>query len=203
MIPTKVSAAEDWQYWNALNIKKTVNEKIDLFISLTGRFNNDMHHFFYGGVQIGPVFKINKNLEISPSYFWLQSESKGHFYVENRPMLDVNLKWKMRIFKFTHRSRLEYRSLMTLSRWRYRDLIKVGVPFTLCKHSIMPYVSGEIFYEERKDKFNQSRFSVGCSINLIKGIDFDLYYLKRSDRVNNREEWPGTNVFGTALTLSF
>jgi hypothetical protein len=79
-----------------------------------------------------------------------------------------------------------------------------GIPFTVCKHSIMPYVSGEIFYEERKGEFDQYRVSSGVSLNLTKDIVFDIYYLLRSDKDSTtRDDWTDANVLGTALTFSF
>lgn len=198
-------AQGDWQYWNAQNFKKTINEKVDLRLSIFERFNKDMHDLFYGGFQIGPVFKINKYLDVYPNFCYIQTkDSKGHFRPERRPTLDVNLKWKMNMFKFTHRSRLEYRFLKALSRWRYRDYIMAGIPFSVYKHSVMPYVSGEIFYEERKNEFNQYRVSSGVSINITKDIVFDIYYVLRRDKASTSSgDWLDTNVLGTALTFNF
>ena len=199
------SADTDWQYWNALYLKKSLSEKIDLKLTIYERFDRSMHHLFYAGFQIGPVFKINRYLEVSPSYCYIESkDSKGHFRQEDRPTLDVNFKWKTGILKFTHRSRLEYRFLKALSRYRYRDLLIGGIPFTISKHAIMPYVSGEIFYEERKDEFDQYRLSSGVAINLTKDIVFDIYYLLRSDKAStDLHNWTDLNVLGTSLTFNF
>lgn len=198
-------AETDWHYWNAMNFKKAINKKMDLKLSLFERFNRSMHHLYYGGFQVGPVFKINQYLDIYPSYCYIQNkDSAGHFRPEDRPTLDINLKWKMNMLKFTHRSRLEYRFLKALSRWRYRDYLMAGIPFTVCKHSIMPYVSGEIFYEERKDEFDQYRVSSGVSINVTKDIVFDIYYLLRSDKDRtDKDTWTDANALGTALTFNF
>ncbi len=206
IIVTDISFADtDWQYWNAQNFKKTINKKMDLKLSIFERYNKDMHHIFYGGFQIGPVFKLNQYLDIYPSYCYIQNkDSAGHFRPERRPTLDVNLKWKMNMLKFTHRSRLEYRFLKALSRWRYRDYLIAGIPFTVCKHSVMPYVSGEIFYEERKNEFNQKRFSSGVTMNITKDIIFDIYYVLRRDKPKtSSDDWLDTNVLGTALTFNF
>lgn len=204
-ITSTALADTDWQYWNALNFKKSINKKVDFKVSLYERFNRSMHHLFYAGFQIGPVFKIKQWLDISPSYCYIQSkDSKGHFRQEDRPTLDVILKWKMNMLKFTNRARVEYRFLKTYSHWRYREYLMMGLPFSIRKHSVMPYVSAEIFYEERRNEFDQRRFSSGVLINIIKGIDFDIYYLFRTDKDSNTsDEWTDANVLGTAFTFSF
>ncbi len=65
----------------------------------------------------------------------------------------------------------------------------------------MPYLSEEIFYEERKDQWDQNRLSVGVAIDITKELNFDIYYLFRSDRIGS--DWVGINVFGTTFTISF
>jgi len=194
-------ARDDWQNWDVLSFKKNINEKMYLKLSLHNRIRDDMSEYFFGGIQIGPAFKINKYLEISPSYFFIKNKNKGHFDQENRWLLDINLKWEVSNFKIIHRNRIEYRDLPSLNRWRYRDNIKIGLPVKCRNLSLMPYLSEEIFYEERKDEWNQNRFSVGVSMDITRSINFDIYYLLRSDR--SGADWDESNVLGTTLTYSF
>ena len=65
----------------------------------------------------------------------------------------------------------------------------------------MPYASGEIFYEERIDQFDQNRFALGVSTNIAKGVDFDIYLMRRHDRSGKR--WLGKNILGTTITFAF
>lgn len=197
----RASARDDWESWNTLKFKKAINKKVDLNISLEARFQDDMDEFYFGGIQIGPEFKINKYLNISPSYFWVNSKAKGHFQDEHRYILDGINKLKISVFKLENRLRLEYRDLRSLERFRYRYRFKIGLPTKFFNRSVTPYISEEIFYEERINEFNQNRFSTGVSLNIIKGVDFDIYYLLRSDRTGR--DWSERNVLGTSLSFSF
>ncbi len=194
-------ARDDWENWSALNLKKGLNEKTDLKLSLTGRFRDDISDFYYGGVQIGPVFKVNKYFQLSPAYYYIESKSGGHFDTEHRYMLDATFNWKVKKLKLCHRSRFEYRDLPSLSRWRYRDFIKIGLPTKFFNHDFTPYVSEEIFYEERRNEFNQNRVSLGTTVKINKTVELDIYYLLRSDKSGG--DWSERNVFGTSLNLNF
>jgi len=200
-ISDRVLAKDDWEYWPAINVKKALNEKMDLKVSFAGRFKDDMDKFYFGGAQLGSAFKVNEYFSVTPSYFFIKYEDSGHFEEEHRYMLDAAFSWKMKKMKLSHRSRFEYRDLPALDRWRYRARLKAGLPVKVHNRSLTPYVSEEIFYDERKGEFNQNRFSLGSVIKINKAVSVDVYYLLRSDKKG--EDWSERNALGTSLNLSF
>ncbi len=194
-------AKDDWEYWPAINMGKDLNEKINLGISLQSRFKNDMNKVYYGGAQLASAFKLNECFSLTPSYCFIKYDSKGHFEEEHRYILDAGFSWKTEKMQLGQRSRFEYRNLPASDGWRYRCRFKAGFPLKLYTRSLKPYFSEEIFYDERKNEFNQNRFSLGTVLKINERVSLDFYYLLRSDKKGN--DWSNRNALGTSINLKF
>ncbi len=194
-------ARDDWECWPTANIKKNINEKVSLKASFAGRFKDDMAKFYYGGAQLGVEFKVNKYFSVAPSYLFTKYKNSGYFEDEYRYILDAVFSCKVKRLKVDYRSRVEYRDLSALDCWRYRSRFKAGLPVKVYEYSLMPYISEEVFFNERKNEFDQNRFSLGVMVKITEVTSVDIYYILRSDKKG--EDWSERNVLGISLNFSF
>lgn len=110
------------------------------------------------------------------------------------------------------RNREDFRFVNGDFSFRYRNRVTVEREVYLFKgRTIIPYVSGEIFYDTRYNVWNRNRLAVGLQTSLRRGplgkmllpkhqVILDLYYMRQND---SRSDIQHVNAIGVALSFYF
>lgn len=195
-------ARDDWEYWNEFEFKKALQEKIDFRFTNEARFQDDLGNFYQTEPQITLLWKPRKFIEIGPGYRYSYTEtSTGKNTDDHRVLLETTLKGAVAKWGISNRHRVEYRNLTDKEFWGWRGRLRVSHPVKVGKWEVSPFVSDELFWDTRREEFNQNRFSLGFSKSLSKTVGLDIYYMLRSQRTGG--DWNESNVFGTGLKISY
>ncbi len=76
---------------------------------------------------------------------------------------------------------------------RYRNRLRVERDFAIGVVKLTPYLTGEAFYDLRKDLWNRVEFSAGAEIPLGRRPVIEFYYLRQN---NSHSETQHVNGFG-------
>jgi len=193
----------DFQYWNSESLSYAVNDNWKLYLEEEFRFGDDADDFYYQHSDGGIIYSgLAKWLELGANYRHIFEKSKGKWFIENRPHLNVAVKWKAGSWSFSNRGRFEYRSRQDREDfWRYRNKFTVKWPFKLTVFEIQPYIADEIFYDFDEAEMNRNRLYTGSTLKLLKNLKADIFYLWQNSEKNN--DWKDLNVFGTKLKFYF
>lgn len=197
-----VEARDDWEYWNGIEFKAALQKTLDLKLKHELRLQDDFGNFYLTNASVWLLWKPVKFVELGPAYRYEYTEtSTGKNTDENRVWFETTLKTSLEKWKFSNRHRFERRDVSGRESFRWRSQVKVSHPLTLGTFEITPFASEEIFYDAKKDEFNQNRVILGVSRSLSKAVTLDLYYLVRSDRTGS--DWNEREVIGTEFKISF
>lgn len=136
-------------------------------------------------------------------------DGKRQWRYENRPTLDLLFKHSYEGFTLDWRNRYEYRDKEGADReWmRFRNRLRLRTPWKWTDWKISPYVSEELYYEDRhglaKDKrLNQMRSLVGLSMKPAEHVTISVFYLLMHKQSSDRG-WQPIHVPGIELKLDF
>src|SRR5215469_2183476 len=60
--------------------------------------------------------------------------------------------------------------------WRYRNRVQVEGPIRIRSYHVLPYVSGEAFYQSQYSKWSETAIYAGCIFPIGKHVQLDPYY---------------------------
>lgn len=197
-----LEARDDWEYWNAFELKKALHEQWDIKLKQETRFQDDFGNFYLTAFVVMPTWKPNKFLEIGSAYRYEYAETAaGKNTDENRFFLETLLKASAKKLKLSNRFRPTRKDVSGRDFWSFRNQIKVSYPLRVGGGEMSPFVSDELFWDPKQDKFNQNRLILGISRPLTRQTTLDLFYLLRSDRTGS--DWSERHVLGTEFKVSF
>jgi uncharacterized protein DUF2490 len=99
-----------------------------------------------------------------------------------------------------NRNRLEFVSKAQVHNLRYRDKLIVDRPFQVHNLILIPYASGELFWDRNAHAWNQNRSAFGVRLPYKKSLVFDSYYLRKNCSGCSR---PHVNVIGFTVNWYF
>lgn len=193
----------DFQIWNTDVEEFKINDKSKMVFEEEFRWADNANEFYYHHYDAGLFYNLEKWLNLGAGYRHIYELKKGKFKIENEPYVNVTLSANLKGFKIDDRSRMEYRHFdYQFDPWRYRNKFTIKTPWKFTGLEIQPYLANEIFIGFGKiDEFNQNRFSAGFSMNLIKNLKGEIYYMLQSSK--SSDKWIDTNVLGTKLKIIF
>ena len=193
----------DFQIWNTDVEEINVSKDMKVALEEEFRWADNANDFYYHHYDGGVFYNLNEFINVGGGYRHIYSKSKGKFKVENAPYLTATFSYPIAGFKFDSRNRLEYQHFdYQMDTWRYRNKFTVKLPFTFTRLRLQPFVSDEILVRLGGMKvLNQNRFSSGISINLLKNLKSEIYYMLVSQKSNGG--WADTNVLGIKLKYAF
>lgn len=132
-------------------------------------------------------------------------------FSEHRVVLDQTFHKPLpRAFVFSDRNRQEPRWVNGDFSMRFRNRATIERTFVAGKRSLVPYGSGEIFYDTRFSTFNRVRLAVGAEIvfarrefwlmNIRRQRVLDVYYLWQAD---SRSQPSRLHVIGVTFGVHF
>jgi hypothetical protein len=193
--------ADDTQHWNAYVFKYKINDKVRLLFNPSFRLQDDVTKFFYWESRQGVEVNLHEHFDLGLHYLYGDTKGSNEKWTdEHRIEIQPTLKWQWRGFKFSDRTRAEYRHVSSKDKWRFRNRIKIDKPLKFGKFSFTPYIYNEFFYDAKKDQYNQNRGAAGFSKKLSANSSIDVYYMKRTDKKSGR--WTGIDVIGTTISFA-
>lgn len=192
----------DFQVWHTEVQEMKINKELKATLEEEFRFGDNANEFYYHHYDLGFVYNLNKNLDLGINYRQVYEKKKGDFKEENRPHINVTLKWDLSGFKFDDRSRFQYRHFdYQTDLWQYRNKFTVKFPWKFTKLEIQPYVADEIFVDLNGVVLSRNRLYSGLGFSLTKDIKAEIYYLLQSSK--SAGTWTDANVLGTKLKITF
>lgn len=201
---TSVFAYEDgdWQFWNTESIEGGLAENWKIKLEGEFRFGDSMGELYYHHTDGGLAYKLIDWFSLGVNYRQIYEKKKGEWEEENRPHINGTFKWAWTDFKFTDRSRLEYRAREGKDDFlRYRNKLTVKFPFEWTTFDIQPYLADEIFVDFDQGELNRNRLYIGICSKLAKYFQADVFYLWQSSKSD--DSWVDYNVIGAKLKVKF
>jgi len=99
---------------------------------------------------------------------------------------------------FTDRNRADLDWSDGAFTWRYRNKPSLQRTFAIHSYHVLPYASGEFYYESQYSKFSTTELYAGTNLPLGKHVELDPYY----EHQNNTGKKPNKQVNGLGLTVS-
>jgi len=200
-VVTTAHAQDDWEYWGEYTISHKINNKLYFQLKPKIEARNDMSEFYYWEVVTGFKYKYHKNIDLGLFHLYAQEDkASGLLSKENRARVEATVKWKLGNFKWSDRSRYEFRYVDTASKSRYRNRIKIAKEVSMGDIKFTPYISNEFFVDFKADEFNQNRGTIGFEKKLTDNIKGGLYYTIRSDKKGS--DWNERHILGTTFSIS-
>ena len=200
---TASAGAFEFEYWPKAIVRVPINEQwqfgVEQWVSLTDnatRFKDTQTDLCL--IYNGPA----DWLSVGVGYKRVFAKADDGWEIEDRPILNLALKTKVRGFGVVDRSRFEYRMPQNEQEsWRYRHKLTVMSPVTFTPLKIQPYTADEVFYSFDGQGFNQHRVYGGLFLPLHEKVRLELFYIWRLAK--EEDGWQGGNVFGSWVYVQF
>ncbi|MCF7822590.1 MAG: DUF2490 domain-containing protein [Candidatus Marinimicrobia bacterium] len=192
--------ANDWEYWSHFEARGTINDRLDYRVSPEFRFKDNFTDHYYSHLEFMLNWRVNSWCTLSPSYRHIQSLPGIDWITEQRPQLDLTLKWKMISMVGSDRNRMESRIRGKNTAYRYRNKLTFNLP-KLRVMSTQPFFANEFFYDFEAREINKNRVYAGLDLTLLKSVKCSLQYILESSLKS--DTWNNTNVLGTTLKYTF
>ena len=193
----------DFQIWHTENQDVSLKQGAGLTLEEEFRYGGNASELYYHHYDVGLSYSVNKCLSTSINYRQIYEGEKGRFKPEYRPHLDIIPKYDIYGFKIEDRNRFDLR-LYDDNREdsvQYRNRLLVKAPWKFTPLGIQPYVSDEVFINVNGAAWRRNRFVAGLSIDPMKNIKGDIYYMLQSTKKSGR--WTDANILGFKLKVVF
>lgn len=197
----KAYSSDDWQYWNEFVLKHKLTQRITAHVKLEQRIVDDFGNFALHNYAPGFVYEFSKYFDFELNYKFEREKAKKEWSDEHRLEIIPIFNWQWAKFKFKLRNRVEYRVIEGEESWRLREKIKIKRAININGMEFSPFVSEEIFYDFKIRDFNQNRFKVGVSKDVVPDLEFTLFYMYKRNKSN--DDWFGANILGTEFVIRF
>lgn len=187
------------QIWLESQFAVPINERIDLVI--VGGFHSgrktERPVVEHASMGIGASFRLNKHLTIFPFYTHFENQTAlPRRNSEERFTLEATLKFPLRHFTLSDRTRIEYHLRTPHPSFiHYRNRVQVERSL---KHGFTPFLADEVFYDSHFSAWIRNRIYVGIIKKVNKHFTLEAYYLRQNDSHSH----PGDiHVFGSTFKI--
>lgn len=148
-------------------------------------------------LTIGVAGKVSDAVTWRTAYFLYSATLDGEErHYDHRLRGSLTYKHDFGDWRFSHRSRVEYRRGDVLDGFRYRPAFNLSHPLSIANYKFRPYVEYEPFYDFRKHFNTLSLYSAGAILPLPKRATLVLAYF----RIHNHED--STRTYGPQIMLN-
>ena len=202
LFSSDVHAAEGWGSSHNLRIKFKLNE--DWFVisrsNLSFRDDNEQLFLGYTGASLGNQF--NKQWSARIGYRYARFRIGEDWRTEQRPMVEIYYADMLDGWRFTSRSRAEFR----FPDWRDNDVrlrqeFTATAPWKLTPLEMKPFIEDEIFYSTRSDWVEANWVTLGLSFFPSESIKVKFGY--RHNRQRIRGEFITRHTLVTGINVFF
>lgn len=185
---------EDIQSWNDVQVTVPVDSRIDLVLTGTLRFGDNIQRLVDGRAAFAVNFKVKNWLSIQPGYTNIATfRQNTRRRIEHRINLAATYKFPFKRFGLSNRSLFERRLRQPQNSTRYRNRLQFELPIKQISGTKL-IVSDEIFYDWSLKRWSRNRFTVGINKSINKKLGLDVYYMRQNDGTSR----PGDlHVIGT------
>jgi len=190
-----------FQWWS------TAGLSVDLSDDWAATFEEELRvgdNLCYHHSEIGLTYKgLADWLEIGANFRKVyQRDSAGDWREEDRPHFNFTIKDTFAGIKWSNRSRFEWRDREGRDNlWRYRNRLKLELPWALTPLKIKPYASDEVLINMDGSGFSSNRLSAGGVIPIGKNIKLDLFYMWQATKATSG--FDDIHALGTKLVFAF
>ncbi|UCG49626.1 MAG: DUF2490 domain-containing protein, partial [Phycisphaerales bacterium] len=176
---------ESFEYWAQFGVAAELNEDWDFKLGTELKYGDDAGELYCQNVDFGLVYKgiadwVDFGLMYKREY---QKDGAGDWRGENRPHLNLTFKGKLLGLDVSDRSRFEFRNREAREDyWRYRNMIKVKLPWEFTSLKLRPYFAQEFFIDLNAGQYNKNRFYSGLYYKLNEHLGGAVFYLWESPK---------------------
>ena len=161
----------------------------------------DGEHFEHENIVVFS-YKAADWLNLGVGFKQLHKKDSSHEWRrENRPFAEATIKDTVFGLKWSDRNRLEFREFENAKDvFRYRNRLKVHVPYNLFDLPLQPYVADEIFIQEESGLY-RNRIYTGLvwDVNDTLDVDFFMFHEKNETSHGRDDRY----MFGFETKFSF
>lgn len=207
MLPAMVNAYAyddgDFQIWHTEAQEVDLKKSAKIIFEEEFRYGDNASELYYQHYDVGLAYDVNKYLSTSINYRQIYEGEKGKFKPQYLPYINIIPKYELYGFRLEDRNRF---SLKLYDDGRadiveYCNRLLVKSPWKFTPLGIRPYLSDEIFVYLNSFWWCRNRFSVGGTIDIIKNIKGDIYYMLQSTKKSGR--WTEANILGMKIKAAF
>jgi hypothetical protein len=186
------------EIWPEVDIYIPLAEKFRLFLLASEEKGAEggTSHKAHIGIHLDYFRK--KKWTLRAGYRYGFDVGEGDPFKEHRFLLEETYSKPLpRRFDFHFRSRQEFREVNGDFSMRFRERLRLERDYGFGKRSLVPYASGEVYYDTRYDTFNRFRLIAGVQfffkkrdaalLKVRKQKVIDLYYAWQHDSRANPE----------------
>lgn len=201
-LSSELHAQDDWGSAHNLLIKKTLNK--DWFVisrsNLAFRRDNEQLFLGYTGASLG--YQFNKEWSARAGFRQAYFKIGEDWREEQRPMLEAYYADVFNGFRFTSRSRAEFRYRdWTDDDTRLRQEFTLTAPWKFTPLEFKPYIANEIFYSTREQWIEANWFDLGLSFFPKDGVKMKVGY--RLNRLRIQGDLTNRHTLVTGLNFFF
>lgn len=191
---------EDVQSWNDVRLTVPVHKRVDLVLTGTLRFGDDLHRLVDRRAAVAVNFKVKDWLSIQPGYTNIANfRQNTRRRIEHRLNISATYKFPFKKFTLSNRSLFERRLREPRNSTRYRNRLQFELPIKQISGTKL-IVSDEIFYDWSLKRWSRNRFTLGINKSINKKLSLDVYYMRQNDGTSR----PGDlHVIGTNWKIRF
>jgi len=173
----------DWQFWPEVDVSIKLSQRVSVLGMGTLHFGKNVSDLNEEQSGFGFNFTLNKYFSLSPDYRYGSGQPPGRGHTrEHRFFLDFTARAPLKHgFILSDRSRIELRRIDGVESHRYRNKLQLERSFSIDDHKLTPYISDEVFYDDRFHIWNRNRIYAGVRVPLSQHLTLDPYFLEQFD----------------------
>ncbi|MDD2275012.1 MAG: DUF2490 domain-containing protein [Smithellaceae bacterium] len=183
-----------------LNFSYKFNEKYRAVSYVFVQANDEMSNYDYTEWGAGLQYQTPAAW-LSFLAYYQQGYSKdddGHWALEQKPSINLNLSKIFFNFKIFNQIRYEYRITPDWNDARIKNTLNISRPDLF----LQPYVGWELFYENHDKAVMLNRIKVGINKNIGAHVLVGPYFRMDFSNVNSRWEWT-RQLIGLQMTINY
>lgn len=199
------------EIWPEIDLFFPLNERFRLVVAAGSEKASETREGLeaQAGAYVDCFFRDRITLRAGYRYGFALGDNEP--FSEHRVVLDQTFhKPLQRKFVFSDRNRQELRWINGDFSLRFRNRAKLERAFVIGKRSLVPYGSGELFYDSRFSTFNRFRLTIGTQLvfakretwlmNIRRQRILDVYYLWQTD---SRSQPKRLHAIGVTFEIHF
>jgi hypothetical protein len=194
--------AHDVQWWPDTQVNIRLNEKFTHVLFVTMRPGRDTEAVVTQQYGTGLNWTVHPCLSLAGQYRYIISDpTEKRHSTEHRVHFDLTPRLPLgHGFTLINRTRADYRNINGRVSGRFRNRVWLEKALNIHEHRLVPYISGETYFDTRYHTFSRNQAYVGTRLPFNKHLSFDLFYMHQWDA----RAKPGfVDVVGTFMRFDF
>lgn len=150
------------------------------------------------------IYRINEHISVSAGYEYLEgleASTGARKSVEHRQMYDFNYYTGLPYgVQLSDRARVDVRDQGGQTTYRWRNRLRFAHDMDVHRVRLVPYASGEVFYDTQYDRVDRLQFRLGTTLPTGPNVAWDFYVARQ------RDTQPATkfvDALGVTLTVKY